>query len=120
MSAAKSGILCDIDTYTAAKHASTLEFQKQDDIRVKGKSNPIQIFIPVKIKKAVVERKNFTKSIIGRESELKVLQEHVNAFKGVSVPKTTFKFEKGNQHTHAIIIEGEAGIGYFFIFFYFE
>lgn len=46
MQSANGGILCDRSTYLAAQGEKRISFESLDEIKVKGKSEPIQIYSP--------------------------------------------------------------------------
>lgn len=73
MAAAKGGILTDHDTFESASIFGTLTFEPQDPIRVKGKANPIVVYIPSKNKQ---KEKTFAKNaMVGRDDELKLMEK---------------------------------------------
>jgi len=112
MAAAKTGILCDADTYEAVKYADGISFEEQKPIKVKGKPNPIVTYIPKRNKKQSVSSANTLKnkallsSTIGRDTELKLIQKHI---KNLSDNQNA-GFLDAAQNA-CLIIEGEAGVG---------
>lgn len=62
MAAAKTGILCDSDTYEAVKYADGITFEEQKPIKVKGKPNPITTYIPKRNKKQATTNHNTLKN----------------------------------------------------------
>lgn len=82
MVAAQTYILADQDTFDSCRNAKTLAFKRLDDIRVKGKANPIAVYQPTK-RRSTGDRKRsgttytstnrYFNTLIGREEEMKVL-----------------------------------------------
>ncbi len=100
MVAAKTYVLCDFDTYEASKNSKKIKFERLEDIRVKGKANPIAIFQPSKAKVTPGGQSNIqntqqdasgssldNKTIIGRTNEMKVIRHLVSGL--VSQSQTT-------------------------------
>jgi hypothetical protein len=122
MAAAKKGILTDHDTYEAAKNWGTVAFEKQTPIKVKGKTNPITIYIPTRKKRndQVVGTKSFAQTtIIGRDAELKIfvktfrkLLESINTGKRSTLGSRRNLLQSSSAiPSRSLIIEGEAGVG---------
>jgi hypothetical protein len=103
-----AGLLCDQVTYEGSQQK--LSFKKLNPIMVKGKSEPIQIYIPSErdtTEHAMdVSRENpdedttvRTRTVIGREEELKPLQDGIELL-------------VSRMHRGGIVVyEGAAGIG---------
>jgi class 3 adenylate cyclase/tetratricopeptide (TPR) repeat protein len=85
-------VLCDRSTYEAAKDRA--EFEALPPQRVKGRNEPVDVFHPLREKKAVRSKTD----LIGRKEEKALL---VNAIQ---------ELQRGTQF-QAIILHGEAGIG---------
>jgi class 3 adenylate cyclase len=76
MAAAKGGVLTDHDTFEAASSFGTLIFEPQEPIRVKGKANPIVVYVPSKNKQKMDNGKSFANNaMIGREDEMKIMHK---------------------------------------------
>ena len=86
-------ILCDRATYDSAK--DSVEFEALPPQQVKGRSEAIEIFHPLDLKKSVIRP---TTELIGRQEEKTMI---ANALQELS---------RGVPH-HTIILQGEAGIG---------
>lgn len=110
MAASKMGILCDELTYSNAQRA--IEFHELDAIKVKGKSDPIKIFRPVKKISAAEERTRRRETrklldvakvaaLIGRNRERSELARLAAQLKQAS--KST--------KTHVLLLVGDAGLG---------
>lgn len=69
----KGGLLCDIDTFEAAKNSKAVTFKKLDEIKVKGKTHPIPIFIPSHAEISDSKSSIDNSVIVGRDNELKTL-----------------------------------------------
>lgn len=68
----------DQDTYEACKSSVTVSFEKLDPIKVKGKVNPIPVYIPKKKKKAdLAITSKSSSTLFGRENEIKLVQKYV-------------------------------------------
>ncbi|PRP80584.1 guanylyl cyclase [Planoprotostelium fungivorum] len=97
MANAKNGILTDSDTEEACKTADDLKFHRIPDIKVKGKANPIPIFVPMAQSKASSRALSKTKggatnNIIGRDREIKEIQRISSRIKKTSLMMSgTFK-----------------------------
>ena len=85
-------VLCDRVTYEAAK--DRIEFEALPPQKVKGRNEPVDVFRPLREKKAVRSQTE----LIGRKDEKALL---VNAIQ---------ELQRGTQF-QAIILHGEAGIG---------
>ncbi len=85
-------VLCDRSTYEAAKNRA--EFEALPPQRVKGRNELVDLFYPLREKKAVRSKTD----LIGRKEEKALL---VNAIQ---------ELQRGTQF-QAIILHGEAGIG---------
>jgi len=92
---AKYGIpmLCDRATFDAAK--DSVEFESLPPQQVKGRSEAVDVFHPVDVKKSVIRPKT---ELIGRQEEKTLL---ANALQELS---------RGTAH-QTIVLQGEAGIG---------
>eukprot|EP01114_Cavostelium_apophysatum_P003087 TRINITY_DN1281_c0_g1_i1.p1 TRINITY_DN1281_c0_g1~~TRINITY_DN1281_c0_g1_i1.p1 ORF type:complete len:1564 (-),score=458.03 TRINITY_DN1281_c0_g1_i1:93-4784(-) len=129
MVAAKTDILCDIDTYEACKNAKNVDFKKLDDIKVKGKTNPIAIFQPRKVRGKFyapldASRETEKSSIVGRDLELGMIKEILktrqkvpenertssknSAKRGKNTTRSRFQLTVGTQ---VLILEGAEGVG---------
>jgi len=86
-------ILCDRATFDAAKDA--VEFVPLPPQQVKGRSEAVEIFHPMDVKKSVIRPKT---ELIGRQEEKTLL---ANALQELS---------RGTAH-QTIVLQGEAGIG---------
>jgi hypothetical protein len=86
-------ILCDRATYDSAKDA--VEFESLPPQQVKGRTDPVEVFHPIDLKKSVIRP---TTELIGRQEEKTII---ANALQELS---------RGVPH-HTIILQGEAGIG---------
>ncbi len=86
-------ILCDRATYDSAKDA--VEFEALSPQQVKGRTDAVEIFHPLDLKKSVIRP---TTELIGRQEEKTMI---ANALQELS---------RGVPH-HTIILQGEAGIG---------
>ncbi|MEP6894790.1 MAG: AAA family ATPase, partial [Chloroflexota bacterium] len=86
-------ILCDRATYDSAKDA--VEFEVLPPQQVKGRTEAVEIFHPIDLKKSVIRP---TTELIGRQEEKTMI---ANALQELS---------RGVPH-HTIILQGEAGIG---------
>eukprot|EP01117_Protostelium_nocturnum_P011277 TRINITY_DN4096_c0_g2_i3.p1 TRINITY_DN4096_c0_g2~~TRINITY_DN4096_c0_g2_i3.p1 ORF type:complete len:1374 (-),score=492.46 TRINITY_DN4096_c0_g2_i3:24-4145(-) len=129
MVAAHSGILTDQDTFEACRTSKKLAFKRLDDIRVKGKVNPIAVYVPSRRKGTAREptlrqvassntpSKYLGKSIhdasriVGRVEEMKAIAELVLSMKNKSVGVTTEK---------TLVIEGPEGVGKSLLVRFFE
>jgi len=86
-------ILCDRATYDSAK--DSVEFESLPPQQVKGRTDPVEVFHPIDLKKSVIRP---TTELIGRQEEKTII---ANALQELS---------RGVPH-HTIILQGEAGIG---------
>jgi len=86
-------ILCDRATFDAAK--DIVEFESLPPQQVKGRSEAVEVFHPVEIRKSVIRPKT---ELIGRQEEKTLL---ANALQELS---------RGTPH-QTIVVQGEAGIG---------
>ncbi len=86
-------ILCDRMTYDGAKDA--VEFEILPPQRVKGRTDAVEVFHPVELKKSVMRP---TTELIGRQEEKTII---ANALQELA---------RGVPH-HTVILHGEAGIG---------
>ncbi len=86
-------ILCDRPTYEASK--DQVEFETLAPQHVKGRSEAVDIFHPLRSKKAVLRQQT---QLIGREEEKAVL---INSF---------LELQRGSA-MQTVILRGEAGIG---------
>ena len=99
MQNANGGVLCDKATFFAAQNEKRLSFENLEEIKVKGKSEMIQVYSPsyiaynVKIQKA--QRVPFS---VGRNSQIETLQE------ALDLVVTTAK-------SQVVLVEGEFGAG---------
>ena len=91
----KDGVptLCDRATFEAAK--GTVEFEPMPPQRVKGRSEPVDVFHPLDPKKSVIRP---TTELIGRQEEKTTI---ANALQELS---------RGTPH-QTLVLQGEAGIG---------
>jgi class 3 adenylate cyclase len=92
---AKFGIpvLCDRVTHDAAKEA--VEFEPLPPQQVKGRTEPVEVFHPVQLKKSVIRPRA---ELIGRQEEKAML---ANALQELA---------RGAEH-QTLVLQGEAGIG---------
>lgn len=131
MAAAKMGILVDSETYQRSKHVNTLSFKALPPIRVKGKANPIDIYVPSrKLKGETVQQVG--KPLIGREKELSTLYQLIEKMKQHSLRQkknfnsqssedgSNLKLGSGEyelqddiEHygTYVVIVQGDTGVG---------
>jgi len=86
-------ILCDRVTFDAAKDA--VEFETLPPQSVKGRTEPVEVFHPLELKKSVIRPKT---ELIGRQEEKALI---ANALQ---------EFSRGAPH-QTIVLLGEAGIG---------
>lgn len=86
-------ILCDRVTYDAAKEA--VEFEPLPPQQVKGRTEPVEVFHPVELKKSVIRPKA---ELIGRQEEKAMI---ANALQELA--------RGAEQQT--LVLQGEAGIG---------
>ena len=86
-------ILCDRATFDAAKDAA--EFEHLPPQQVKGRSEAIEVFHPIDLKKSVIRPKT---ELIGRQEEKAMI---ANALQELA---------RGEEH-QTLIMQGEAGIG---------
>ena len=86
-------ILCDRATFDAAKDA--VEFEPLEPQQIKGRTEPVEAFHPVDLKKSVLRPKT---ELIGRQEEKSMI---ANALQELA---------RGEQH-QTLILQGEAGIG---------
>ncbi len=86
-------ILCDRATYDSAK--DSIEFEPLPPQVVKGRTEAVEVFHPLDLKKSVIRPKT---ELIGRQEEKDLL---ANALQ---------EFSRGEPH-QTIIVQGEAGIG---------
>jgi len=86
-------ILCDRLTYDSAKEA--LEFEALPPQRVKGRTEPVEVFHAVEVKKSVVRSKT---ELIGRQEEKTLIAAALQ------------ELSRGAPH-QTLILQGEAGIG---------
>jgi class 3 adenylate cyclase len=114
MAASKQGILCDELTYSNASR--TIEFHTLDPIRVKGKSEPINIFRPVKKISAEVERMRRRQTqklldvariapLIGRDKERAVLARLAEQLAKAGAAAAAA------GPSNVLLLVGDAGIG---------
>lgn len=97
----EAGILVDKVTRDAAANSSSIKFIEKDPIKVKGKSQLIPIFVPVKRHRLETRKQAFSRALVGRSSEMDMLQSKLKKIFG----------QKAANHVHVQIIEGEAGVG---------
>ena len=86
-------MLCDRATFDAAK--DVVEFESLAPQQVKGRSEAVEVFHPIDVKKSVIRPKT---ELIGRQEEKTLL---ANALQELS---------RGMAH-QTIVLQGEAGIG---------
>ena len=86
-------ILCDRSTFDSAKEV--VEFESFPQIHVKGRTDPVEVFHPVELKKSVIRPKA---DLIGRQEEKAIIASALQ------------EFSRGAPH-QTIILQGEAGIG---------
>ncbi|MEO8355296.1 MAG: AAA family ATPase [Chloroflexota bacterium] len=86
-------ILCDRVTFDSAKDA--VEFEPLAPQQVKGRTEPVDVFHPVQLKKSVIRPKT---EMIGRQEEKALI---ANALQ---------EFSRGEPY-QTIVLQGEAGIG---------
>jgi class 3 adenylate cyclase/tetratricopeptide (TPR) repeat protein len=86
-------ILCDRLTYDSAKEA--VEFETLLPQRVKGRTEPVEVFHPLDVKKSVVRSKT---ELIGRQEEKTLLAAALQ------------ELSRGAPH-QTLVLQGEAGIG---------
>ncbi|HSB00485.1 MAG TPA: AAA family ATPase, partial [Anaerolineales bacterium] len=86
-------ILCDRLTYDSAKEA--VEFESILPQQVKGRTEPVEVFHPLELKKSVIRPKT---ELIGRQEEKALI---ANALQELT---------RGAPH-QTIVLQGEAGIG---------
>lgn len=86
-------ILCDRLTYDSAKEA--VEFETLPPQRVKGRTEPVEVFYPLDVKKSVVRSKT---ELIGRQEEKTLLAAALQ------------ELSRGAPH-QTLVLQGEAGIG---------
>jgi class 3 adenylate cyclase len=105
MQSAEGSILCDDSTYHAARSTSTLHFQPQGEIPVKGRSALIPVFAPTLRPEAAptgvsttASASSETQFMVGREGERAALAEALTAL-------------VERRESRNIIVEGEAGVG---------
>eukprot|EP01117_Protostelium_nocturnum_P014485 TRINITY_DN5511_c0_g2_i2.p1 TRINITY_DN5511_c0_g2~~TRINITY_DN5511_c0_g2_i2.p1 ORF type:complete len:1733 (+),score=655.57 TRINITY_DN5511_c0_g2_i2:165-5363(+) len=85
MVAAKTGILTDSDTFEACKAADELKFERLPEIRVKGKTNPIAVFVPsldtnIRIN-GTTKSYGSSHILVGRDEEIKLITRVSNRIK---------------------------------------
>ena len=98
MQAANGSLWCDETTYQAAS-ASTLQFECQGEVALKGRAAPVAVFAPALRTESAAELSHGRMQVpIGREAELDVLAR--------ALLRLTSHSEGG-----CILIEGEAGSG---------
>lgn len=93
MKAAGSGVLCDHETFAAAN--SRIDFEPGEPIRVKGRSDPVEVY------RARGARRSHARtdgSMVGREAERQLLRARVDTLADAG---------QGG----VVVIEGDAGIG---------
>ncbi|HEU4744054.1 MAG TPA: AAA family ATPase, partial [Anaerolineales bacterium] len=86
-------ILCDRLTYDSAKEA--VEFETLPPQRVKGRTEPVEVFHALEIKKSVVRSKT---ELIGRQDEKTLMAGALQ------------ELSRGAPH-QTLVLQGEAGIG---------
>src|SRR5215216_1367641 len=86
-------ILCDRSTFDSAKEV--VEFESFPQIHVKGRTDLVEVFHPVELKKSVIRPKA---ELIGRQEEKALIASSLQ------------EFSRGAPH-QTIILQGEAGIG---------
>lgn len=102
MAAAESGILIDEATKDAGKSARHIRFVKKDEIRVKGKSNLIPVFVPSRVLGRVSDRQfNVLDPIVGRRAEKDLIRRSIDRLQA----------EGRKLQTRVLCIEGDAGVG---------
>jgi len=89
----KVPILCDRQTYEAAKE--NIDFESLPAQRLKGRSEPVDPFHPIEVKKSVIRP---TTEMIGRQEEKTVIANDLQ------------ELSRGAQ-VQTLIVQGEAGIG---------
>ena len=110
MAASKMGILCDEATHSNASRV--IEFHELDAIKVKGKTDPIKIFRPIKKISAAEERTRRRQTqklldlakvatLIGRNREKAVLAKLARELSQAS----------DEEPTHVLLLVGDAGLG---------
>lgn len=115
---ADKDILCDHTTYNITN--KRVEFKAHLPITVKGKSEPINIYTPVRMKRSMLKSKEsrimllkaknaslhlsfVTNKLIGKDDAHKILMENLEWL------------EQSNEKSRFILIEGESGIGKTFL-----
>ena len=95
---AKNSILCDEKTYHMCE--SDFLFDNLGEIKVKGKSSPIVIYKPQKMKPDSMKNQQAPESfvVIGREGERKLIEESLEAHAFSNGPRM-------------LIIEADGGMG---------
>jgi len=119
MVAAKTNILCDMDTYEGSRHSPRIHYERLEEIRVKGKSNPIAVFQPSKVRRSGVLTRTLTSrmmlDIFGREEELQILKSCLNSIKQLNRPASdrlsVSPVTRLFIRTPVIIFEGSEGVG---------
>ncbi len=86
-------ILCDRLTYDSAKEA--VEFETLPPQRVKGRTEPVEVFHALEVKKSVVRSKT---ELIGRQEEKTLIAAALQ------------ELSRGAPH-QTLVLQGEAGIG---------
>src|SRR5215216_6455777 len=86
-------ILCDRTTFDSAR--DVVEFESFPQIHVKGRTDAVEVFHPVELKKSVIRPKA---ELIGRQEEKALIASSLQ------------EFSRGAPH-QTIILQGEAGIG---------
>ena len=86
-------ILCDRLTYDSAKEA--VEFEPLPPQRVKGRTEPVEVFQALEVKKSVVRSKT---ELIGRQEEKTLIAAALQ------------ELSRGTPH-QTLVLQGEAGIG---------
>jgi class 3 adenylate cyclase len=96
------GILCDEATASASRGSFT--FDDLEPIRVKGKKQPIPVFVPRHRLVAAASNPSSpppkTKSLIGRQNVLALLDYKIGQLK-----------PRAQEPGHVFVIEGDAGVG---------
>ncbi|MBL6751118.1 MAG: AAA family ATPase [Nevskia sp.] len=98
MQKADGGVLCDAETYGRAR--DDVAFGPAQEIRVKGKAEPLTVYAPLGPLQRGARRaaQGANSSLIGRGAELAALVDRLQQV-------------VGHGGTAAVVIEGEAGIG---------
>ena len=88
------GILCDRATYDGAREQ--VEFMERPSQSVKGRSEPVEVFYPLRARARVVRPQ---KGLTGRQEERAILLDAMD------------RLQSGDEGFQAIVLQGEPGIG---------